>query len=60
MTKPKSKDPREHAVMVRLSDRERAAVEREAAREPLASFCRRIVMDYCERQQKARKRKGGA
>jgi len=43
--------------MLRLSDRELALVQRVAMREPLATFCRRIALDYCERSDE--RRKGG-
>jgi len=59
MVKPTDTDNRTRSVFIRLSDREIATITREAAREPLATFCRRIVLDYCERQQKAKQRRKG-
>ena len=43
---------RERLVMVRLSDAELQRFQRQAGREPLATWARRILLDYCERREK--------
>ena len=57
---PKAAKPerRERLVMVRLSDRELARFQKQAAREPLATWARRILLEYCDRREKSQ-RKGG-
>jgi len=51
MATKKPQARRETAILVRLSVRERELIERTAGREPLGTFLRRIVLDYCERQK---------
>ncbi len=58
MTPKASQQPRERLLMVRLSDRELTRFQKQAAREPLATWARRILLEYCDRREKSQ-RKGG-
>ena len=49
---------REHRVLLRLDDRELARFQKQAAREPLATWARRILLEHCDRREKSQ-RKGG-
>ena len=49
---------REHRMLIRLDDRELARFQKQAAREPLATWARRILLEYCDRREKSQ-RKGG-
>ena len=53
-----SKAPRAHAILVRLSDSELRRFQKQAAREPLATWARRILLEHCDRREKSQ-RKGG-
>ena len=48
-TKPQT---RNKLVMVRLNDRELARFKKQAGREPLATWARRILLEHCERREK--------
>jgi len=54
VAKKRPRERREGATLMRLSAGERALVQRVAGREPLASFCRRVVLNYCERAEARR------
>ena len=56
MGRPKGK-PRETSTLLRLSLAEREAMEREAGREPLATWARRVLLEHVERKRRARARK---
>ena len=45
-------------IMVRVTDSELRRIEKQAAREPLATWARRILLEHCERREKSQ-RKGG-
>ena len=47
---------RERLVMVRLSDRELARFQKQAAREPLATWARRILLEHVERREKSQRK----
>jgi len=47
--------PRPHATLIRLSDSELRRFQKQAGREPLATWARRILLEYCERREKRRK-----
>ena len=49
---------REHRMLMRLDDRELARFQKQAGREPLATWARRILLEYCDRREKSQ-RKGG-
>ena len=45
-------------LVIRLSDAEQRLFQKQAAREPLATWARRILLEYCDRREKSQ-RKGG-
>ena len=45
-------------IMVRVTDSELRRIEKQSGREPLATWARRILLEYCERREKSQ-RKGG-
>ena len=52
------KGTRTNHCMIRLSDEELRRIKRVCQREPVAVFCRRIVLEHVERREKSQ-RKGG-
>ena len=53
-----AKRTRDKAVLLRLNAAELARFQKQAAREPLATWARRILLEYCDRREKSQ-RKGG-
>ncbi len=49
---------RDKVMMLRLNRAELARFQKQAAREPLATWARRILLEHCDRREKS-KRKGG-
>ena len=45
-------------MQVRMSDTELRRFQKQAAREPLATWARRILLEHCDRREKSQ-RKGG-
>lgn len=56
MPKLKARETRENMIMLRVSDRELERFRREADREPLATWVRRILLEYVERLERRTKR----
>jgi len=52
MKKRPTGSKREWKLFIRLSDEERARYERQAGREPLATWARRILTEYVERRER--------
>ena len=53
-----AKQRQTNQILVRVTDSELRRIEKQAAREPLATWARRILLEYCERRGKSQ-RKGG-
>ncbi len=53
-----AKQRQTNPILVRVTDSELRRIQRAAAREPLATWARRILLEYCDRREKS-KRKGG-
>ena len=51
-------ETRDKLMLVRLNRAEKTRFEKQAAREPLATWARRILLEYCDRREKSQ-RKGG-
>ena len=49
---------RAHAILVRLSDTELRRFQRQAQREPLATWARRILLEHVERREKRKRMEG--
>ncbi len=53
-----AKQRQTNPILVRVTDSELKRIEKQAAREPLATWARRILLEYCDRREKSQ-RKGG-
>ncbi len=53
-----AKRQRANAIMIRVNDSELRRFKRQAGREALATWARRILLEYCDRREKSQ-RKGG-
>ena len=51
----KQAERREHRVLLRLDERELARFQKQAAREPLATWARRILLEHVERRERSAK-----
>jgi len=43
---------RKHSMQLRMDDKELARFQKQAGREPLATWARRILLEYCERRER--------
>ena len=51
-----AKERQTNQIMVRVTDSELRRIEKRAGYEPLASWARRILLEYCERAERRAKR----
>ena len=47
-----AKQRQTNLIMVRVTDSELKRIEKQAAREPLATWARRILLEHCDRREK--------
>ena len=47
---------RTNSIMVRLNDAELRQFQKQAAREPLATWARRILLEHCDRREKSQRK----
>ena len=47
---------RTNSIQLRMNDRELARFQKQAAREPLATWARRILLEHCERRERRAER----
>ena len=51
-----AKQRQTNQILVRVTDSELRRIEKQAAREPLATWARRILLEHCERREKSQRK----
>ena len=51
----KKRGPQRNPILVRVTDQELKRFQKQAGREPLATWARRILLEHCERRERAAK-----